>query len=92
MVGPSCEAHYLVSSLAILSLENKDSQLFYFNCLLMSFDNWWPVSLPRGAMGWFTVCNCGVSESYYLLFHVILLSLIFKIPHCKHHLQGSAVS
>ena len=39
MVGPSCVAHYLVSSLAILSLENKDSWLFYFNCLLMPFDN-----------------------------------------------------
>ena len=39
MVGPCFVVHYLVSSLAITSLEKKESWLFYFNCLLMSFDN-----------------------------------------------------
>ena len=53
--------HYLVSSFAIISLEEKESWMLYFNCLLMSFDNWCPVSLARGALGLSTVCNCGVS-------------------------------
>ena len=53
--------HYLVSSFSIISLEEKESWMLYFDCLLMSFDNWCPVSLPRAALGWSTVCNCGVS-------------------------------
>ena len=39
MVGPCYVVHYLVSSFAILSLEKKESWLFYFKCLLMSLDN-----------------------------------------------------
>ena len=53
--------HYLVSSFAIISLEEKESWMLYFDCLLMSFDNWCPVSLPCGDLGWSTECNCGVS-------------------------------
>ena len=54
--------HYLVSSFAIICLEEKESWMLYFNCLLMSFENKCPVSLPRGgALGLSTVCNCGVS-------------------------------
>ena len=39
MVGPCYVVHYLVSSFAILSPKKKESWLFYFNCLLMPFDN-----------------------------------------------------
>ena len=39
IVGPCNDVHNLVSSFAIISLEMKESWLFYFNCLLMSFDN-----------------------------------------------------
>ena len=39
MVGPCYVVHYLVSSFAMISLEKKESWLFYFNCLSMSFDN-----------------------------------------------------
>ena len=37
MAGPCFVVHYLVSSLAIISLGEKDSLLLDFNCLLMSF-------------------------------------------------------
>ena len=53
--------HYLVSSFAIHSLAKKDSWLLYFNCLLRSFDSQCSVSLPHGAVGWSTVCDCDVS-------------------------------
>ena len=53
--------HYLVSSFAIIYQEEKEGWMLYFNCLLMSFDNKWSASLPRGALGLSTVCNCGVS-------------------------------
>ena len=53
--------HYLVSSFAIITPEEKESWILYFDCLLMSFDNWCPVSLPCGDLDWSTVCNCGVS-------------------------------
>ena len=39
MVGPCFDAHYLVSSFAIISLGKKDSWLLCFNCLLMVFDS-----------------------------------------------------
>ena len=52
---------YLVSSFAIITPEEKESWILYFDCLLMSFDNWCPVSLPCGDLGWSTVCHCGVS-------------------------------
>ena len=35
--------------------------LLYFNCLLMTFDSLRSVSLPQGAAGWSTVCDCGSS-------------------------------
>ena len=35
MVGPCFVVHYLVSSLASISLGKNDSWLLYFNCLLM---------------------------------------------------------
>ena len=31
--------HFLVSSFAIIYLEEKESWMLYFNCILMSFDN-----------------------------------------------------
>ena len=37
MAGPCFVVHYLVSSVAIISLGEKDSLLLDFNCLLMSF-------------------------------------------------------
>ena len=61
MVGPCYVVHYLVSSFAIISLEKISSWLLYFNCLLMSFANLCSVSFPRGAVGWSTACDCGVS-------------------------------
>ena len=61
MVGPCYVVHKLVSRFAIISLEKKESWLLYFNCLLMSFDNLCSVSLPRAAVIWSKVCNCGVS-------------------------------
>ena len=48
--------HYLVASFAIIFLEEKESWMLYFNCLSMSFDNQCSVSLPRGAVGWSTMC------------------------------------
>ena len=39
IAGPCYVVHYLVSSFAIISFEKKESWLFYFSCLLMSFDN-----------------------------------------------------
>ena len=39
MVDPCYVMHYIVFSFAIISLEKKESWLFYFNCLLMSFDD-----------------------------------------------------
>ena len=60
-VGPRYVVHYLVSRLAILSLKKKEIWLFYFNCLLMLFDNKCSVSLPHGAVGGSIVCSCGVS-------------------------------
>ena len=39
MVGPCYVVHHLVSRFAEISLEKKESWLFSFNCLLMSFDN-----------------------------------------------------
>ena len=37
------------------------SWLLYFNCLLMSLDSKCSVSLSHGAVGWSTLCACGVS-------------------------------
>ena len=48
---------YLLSSFAIISLGKKDSWLLYF----MSFDSLCSVSLSHGAVGWSTVCDCGIS-------------------------------
>ena len=56
MVGPCFVLHYLVSSFAIISLGKKNSWL-----LFMSFDSYCFLSRPHGAMGWSTVCDCGVS-------------------------------
>ena len=61
MVGPCFIVHYLVSSFAIISLGKKDSWLLDLNYLLMSFDSYGSVSLPHGAVGWSTRCDCGVS-------------------------------
>ena len=65
MVGPCYVVHYLVASFAIISLAKKANWLFYFNCLLRC------VSSSRCCVGWYTVYtvyNCDVSLSYYLLF------------------------
>ena len=61
MVGPCFVVHYLVSSFAIISLGKKDICLLCFYCLLMSFDSQWSVSIPHGALGWSTLCECGVT-------------------------------
>ena len=61
MVGPCFAVHYLVSNFAIISLRTKDSWLLYFICLLMVFGSQCSVSLPHGAVGWSTVCDCAVS-------------------------------
>ena len=53
--------HFLVSSLAIISLGKKESWLLYLNCLLMPFDSLCSLSLPQDSMDWSTVCECGVS-------------------------------
>ena len=55
--------HYLVSSFAIISLEKKESRLlYYFNCILMSFDSYQcSVSLPHGAVVWSTLWDRRVS-------------------------------
>ena len=60
MVGPCFIVHYLVSSFVIISLGKKDSWLLEFKYLLMSFDIYGSVSLPHGAVGWSTMCGCGV--------------------------------
>ena len=39
MVGPCFVVHYLVSSLAIISLGKKDSWSLYLTWLLMAFDS-----------------------------------------------------
>ena len=60
MVGSCFVVHYLVSIFAIISLGKKDSWLLYYNCILISFDSYCYVSLPHGAVGLSTVCDCGV--------------------------------
>ena len=40
----------VVSSFAIISLGNREPVVFYFNCLLMTFDYWYSLSPPHGAM------------------------------------------
>ena len=91
MVGPCFVVHYLFSSFAIISLGKKDSWLLYFNNISMSFDSYCSVSLPRGDMGWSTVCVLAFPSHTHLVFHVICL-VQFKNPHFKHHPHGSTVS
>ena len=44
----------------------RESWMLYFNCLLAVI--WLLVSLPRGAVWWFAVCDCGISWPYSLMF------------------------
>ena len=74
MVGPCFVVYYLVSSFTIISLGKKESWLLYFNCLLMTFEC--SVSLPGGALGWSTVCDCDISLLYSLTLSCDLLSSI----------------
>ena len=37
----------------------KDSWLLYYYCLLMAYACKYSVSLPRDAIGWSVVCDCG---------------------------------
>ena len=46
----------VLSSFAIISLGKKELDAF--------------LTLPRGAMGWSVVCDCGFSRSYSLLSHI----------------------
>ena len=55
MVGPCYVVHFCNY------LAKKERGLVYFNCVFMSFDRLYSVSLPHGAVGWSTVCDCGVS-------------------------------
>ena len=42
------------------------------------------VSLPRGAMGWSAVSDCGISWPYSTdFFHAILNSCNIQSPHCE---------
>ena len=49
-----------------------------FHYILMYFDCLFSVSLPQGAVGWSTVCDCGISWLYSLTFTVILLRFLAK--------------
>ena len=72
--------HYLVSSFAIISLGKKVNWPLYFSCLLMLFT----VSvLCLFLMVLWVGLQCVIVEfpcHIHLLFHVILLSSISKIP------------
>ena len=46
----------IVSSFAVIALD----------CLLIPGDCLWSVALPRGAVGWSAVRDCGISWSYSL--------------------------
>ena len=41
-----------------------------------------PVTLPHGAVAWFTVCKCGISYYTHLLFNKIILCFSHEI--CFH--------
>ena len=69
MLGLCFVLQYIVSCLVLLSscLE-RESQLLYFCCVLMSSHCYRPLTLRHGAMDWSVVCDCGISSSYLLTF------------------------
>ena len=46
------------SSFAIILARKREQLVLSFNCLP---ESWCSVALPRGAVGWSPVCECGTS-------------------------------
>ena len=84
MVGPCFVVHYLVSSLQSSPWERNIAGCFILIVCQCS------VSQAHGAVGWHTVCNCGVPLSYSLslTFSVFFFSSILNLR-CKHYPHGS---
>ena len=54
-----CMLLYVYSSFAIILMGKSDAGYFAWFVFLVSHDGC--VALPRGAMGLFAVCDCGIS-------------------------------
>ena len=72
-----CIVLSVISSFAIISLWKRERERD--GCLKIAFNGMGLlvlcVTLPRGAMGWSAVCDCGISWPYSTdFFHVILNS------------------
>ena len=57
----------VLSSFAITSLGKRELVVFLF-VFLMSCGCYHSLLLPRDAVGWSAVCDCGISLSYSLTF------------------------
>ena len=62
MLGLCFALQYFVSFLVLQSLCGRESWLFYFCCVL-NVMSLLLLTLPRGAMGWSVVCECGIPWS-----------------------------
>ena len=47
----------------------KKAGCFALVLSLLLCGHWCSFSLPRGALGWFAVCGCGISLTYYFTFY-----------------------
>ena len=66
-----CPLFYVYSSFAIILVGKREQFVF-----LMSRDCC--IALPRGAMGLFAVCDCGISLSYSLTIVKYMRSLLLR--------------
>ena len=64
--GPCFVVQYLVSFIVLQSSlwGRERAGCFTSNCLLMSCGYYCSMSLRYGAVGWSTLCDCGISRSY----------------------------
>ena len=42
--------------------EEKRAGCFALSAFLMSCDSQWSAARPQGVVGWFAVCDCGISS------------------------------
>ena len=63
-----CNCVLLILQSSWCGRERERAGCFILTVFLMSYDKQWSVALPNGAMGWSTVCYCGISWSYSLAF------------------------
>ena len=59
--------HYFVSILVLQYHLEEEEKAGCF-AIIVQIYCWirWFVALPHGAMGWYAVCDCGISGSYSL--------------------------